>query len=64
MDVNEPKMENHLDRLTDARLRRGKRNVAGPTMSPDVCCVKGGKTHLKHSYFETEMRTSNVCVMH
>jgi hypothetical protein len=45
MDVNEPKMENHLDRMTDERLPRGKRNVAGPTMSRDVCCVKDGKTH-------------------
>lgn len=50
MDVEEPKMENHLDRLTDERLPRGKRNVAGPTMSPDVCCVKSAKTHLKYSY--------------
>jgi hypothetical protein len=50
MDVNEPKMENHLDRMTDGRLPRGKRNVARPTMSPGVCCVKGGNTHLKYSY--------------
>jgi hypothetical protein len=50
MDVNEPKMENHLERMTDERLPGGKRNVARPIISPDVCCVKGGKTHLKYSY--------------
>jgi hypothetical protein len=45
MDVNEPKMENHLERMTDERLPGGKRNVARPIISPDFCCVKGGNTH-------------------
>jgi len=64
MDVNEPKMENHLDRLTDERLPRGKRNVAGPTMSPDVYCVKSGKTHLKILVFISFSRQNIKLLRH